>query len=75
MSIKVMSKYQYENKPMKYKYGLYGGIQNKTKELDTLELFCYFKDETSLLKHKDNLINDYKEEKRYKHYKFKIVNL
>ena len=42
MSIKVMSKWQYENRPYKYQYALYGGIQNSKKELETLELFCYF---------------------------------
>ena len=44
MSIKVMSKWQYENRPYKYQYALYGGIQNSQKELETLELFCYFKE-------------------------------
>ncbi len=75
MSIKVMSIWQVENKPFKYQYGLYGGIQNSKKELETLELFCYFKDKKSLKKNKDYMINDYKKQDRYKSYKFKTISI
>ena len=76
MSIKVMSKWQYENRPYKYQYDLYGGIQNSKKELETLELFCYFKDKKSLKKNKDYMINKaYKNQDRYKSYKFKIISV
>jgi len=75
MSIKVMSMWQVENKPFKYQYGLYGGIQNSKKELETLELFCYFKDKKSLKKNKDYMINDYKKQDRYKSYKFKTISI
>ena len=75
MSIKVMSMWQVENKPFKYQYGLYGGIQNSKKELETLELFCYFKDKKSLKKNKDYMINDYKKQNRYKSYKFKTISI
>ena len=74
MSIKVMSMWQVENKPFKYQYGLYGGIQNSKKELETLELFCYFKDKKSLKKNKNYMINDYKKQDRYKSYKFKTIS-
>ena len=75
MSIKVMSMWQVENKPFKYQYGLYGGIQNSKKELETLELFCYFKDKKSLKKNKNYMINDYKKQDRYKSYKFKTISV
>ena len=75
MSIKVMSKWQYENRPYKYQYALYGGIQNSKKELETLELFCYFKDKKSLKKNKNYMINDYKKQDRYKSYKFKTISV
>jgi len=75
MSIKVMSMWQVENKPFKYQYGLYGGIQNSKKELETLELFCYFKDKKSLKKNKNYMINDYKKQDRYKSYKFKTISI
>ena len=75
MSIKVMSIWQVENKPFKYQYGLYGGIQNSKKELETLELFCYFKDKKSLKKNKNYMINDYKKQDRYKSYKFKTISV
>jgi len=75
MSIKVMSIWQVENKPFKYQYGLYGGIQNSKKELETLELFCYFKDKKSLKKNKNYMINDYKKQDRYKSYKFKTISI
>jgi len=75
MSIKVLSKWQVENKPFKYQYGLYGGIQNSKKELETLELFCYFKDKKSLKKNKNYMINDYKKQDRYKSYKFKTISI
>ena len=32
MSITLMTRYQIENKKTKYKYALYGGLQNKNKE-------------------------------------------
>ena len=76
MSIKVMSKWQYKNRPYKYQYALYGGIQNSQKELENLELFCYFKDKKSLKKNKDYMINQgYKNQDRYKSYKFKIISV
>ena len=43
MSITLMTKYQIENKMAKYKYALYGGLQNNNKEIKNLELFFYFK--------------------------------
>ena len=33
MSITLMTRYQIENKKTKYKYALYGGLQNKNKLL------------------------------------------
>ena len=56
MSITLMTRYQIENKKTKYKYALYGGLQNKNKELENLELFCYFKDKKAMLKYIDRFI-------------------
>ena len=75
MSITLMTKYQIEIKKTKYKYALYGGLQNKNKELENLELFCYFRDKKAMLKHKDRFINDYSNDKEYQYYKFKIINV
>ena len=75
MSITLMTKYQIENKKTKYKYALYGGLQNKNIELENLELFCYFRDKKAMLKHKDRFINDYSNQKEYQYYKFKIINV
>ena len=75
MSITLMTKYQIENKKTKYKYALYWGIQNKNKELENLELFCYFRDKKAMLKYKDRFINDYSNQKEYQYYKFKIINV
>ena len=75
MSITLMTKYQIENKKTKYKYALYGGLQNKNKELENLELLFYFKYKKEMLKHKDRFINDYSNDKEYQYYKFKIINV